>query len=147
MISSLAPKHVVNLATSVPDQATHWSTFSDRTTPLKPDPMHRVILICFRLWPIFYSVDRLLSDAPVGWWCVRYTLMSPQHVSTDARLSRLLCTFSIKLNSLLDRLGNRRMMHDYQSDTLKWVRGSRKYVHYYIMRHFTGYNYPFVLRS
>jgi hypothetical protein len=55
--------------------------------------------------------------------------------------------FSTKLNSLLDRLGNRRMMHDYQSDTLKWVRGSRKYIHYYIMRHFTGYNYPFVLRS
>jgi hypothetical protein len=35
-----------------------------------------------------------------------------------------------RLNNLLDRLSNQRMMHGSQSDTLKWVRGSQKYAHY-----------------
>jgi hypothetical protein len=50
--------------------------------------------------------------------------------------------FLKKLNSLLDRLGNRCTMHGYQSNTLKWVRGSQKYVHYYSVQRFTGYKYP-----
>jgi hypothetical protein len=37
--------------------------------------------------------------------------------------------FFEKLNSLLDRLDNRCMIHDSRSDTFKWVCRSRKYVH------------------
>jgi hypothetical protein len=45
-------------------------------------------------------------------------------MSIVARPSCLLCTFSEKLNRLLDHLDNRHMMHDSRSDVLKWVSGS-----------------------
>jgi hypothetical protein len=38
-----------------------------------------------------------LSDATLGWWYVRYTLMSPQDMSAAARPSHLLCTFLWKV--------------------------------------------------
>jgi hypothetical protein len=41
--------------------------------------------------------------------------MSPQHISTVAQLSHLCVPFCEKLNHLLDRLDNRRMMHGSRS--------------------------------
>jgi hypothetical protein len=52
------------------------------------------------------------------------------HVPIAARLSRLCVPFSKKLNSLLDCLDNRRMMHDFQNNALEWARGNQNDAHY-----------------
>jgi hypothetical protein len=46
-------------------------------------------------------------------------------------LSRICVSFSAKLDSLLDHLDNRRMMHGSQNDALKWTRGNQNDSHYY----------------
>jgi hypothetical protein len=52
------------------------------------------------------------------------------HVSMAAQPSRLWVSFSKKLNSLLDRLNKRCMMHGSQNDTLKWTRGNQNDAYY-----------------
>jgi hypothetical protein len=47
-----------------------------------------------------------------------------------ARLSRLYVPFSKKLDSLLDRLDNRLMMHDSPNDALEWARGNQNDAYY-----------------
>jgi hypothetical protein len=59
VVSSLAHKHVVNLATSVFDQATDRSAFTDRTPPFKPDFMHRIPLFDFTLPSVFNFLTSL----------------------------------------------------------------------------------------
>jgi hypothetical protein len=56
--------------------------------------------------------------------------MNPQHVLSATGPSRLYVPFSKKLDSLLDRLDNRIMMHGSQNDALKWVRENQKGTHY-----------------
>jgi hypothetical protein len=51
-------------------------------------------------------------------------------MSIVAHTSHLYVPFSEKLDSLLDRLDNRRMMHDFQSDTLEWMCMDRNDAHY-----------------
>jgi hypothetical protein len=52
-------------------------------------------------------------------------------MSPVARPSRLYVHFSEKLDSLLDRLNNRRTMHGSRNGALEWMRGNRKDIHYY----------------
>jgi hypothetical protein len=130
MVLSLAPEHVINLITSVPDQAIDWSTFTDRTPPFISDFMRQVPLICFRLPLISILLIIFLSDATLSWWCVWYTLMSPQHVSTATRPSRLYVHLFKKLDNLLDRLDNWRTMRGSQSNALEWVHMDRNDTHY-----------------
>jgi hypothetical protein len=52
------------------------------------------------------------------------------HMSMAAQPSRLWVPLSKKLDSLLDRLNNRCMMHGSQNDTLKWMRGNQNDAHY-----------------
>jgi hypothetical protein len=68
VVSSLAPEHVVKLVTSVFDQATELSVFTDRTHPLELSLMHQVSSICFTLLPtfnlltIFFPMLRWVDD-------------------------------------------------------------------------------------
>jgi hypothetical protein len=52
-------------------------------------------------------------------------------VSIVTRLLRLCIPFSEKLDSLLDHLDNRRMMHGSQNDALEWAHGNQNDAHYY----------------
>jgi hypothetical protein len=56
--------------------------------------------------------------------------MSLQHVSIAAQPSHLCVPFSKKLDNLLDYLGNRHTMHDFQNDALKWTRENQNVAHY-----------------
>jgi hypothetical protein len=62
--------------------------------------------------------------------CSTHIDESATRVDCCTVITSSLYLFFKKLNSLLDRLSNRRMMHDSRSDALKWVRGSQKYAHY-----------------
>jgi hypothetical protein len=55
---------------------------------------------------------------------------STTRVSSAARPSRLCIPFSKKLDSLLDCLDNRRMMHSFRNSALEWVRGNQNDTHY-----------------
>jgi hypothetical protein len=46
-----------------------------------------------------------------------------------SRPSHLCVSFSEKLDTLLNRLDNRRMMHGFQYDALEWARGNRNDAH------------------
>jgi hypothetical protein len=65
MVSSLTPDHVINLATSIPEQAIDRSAFTDRTPPLEPCLMHRVPPICLTLSSIF---NLLIIFFPMLYW-------------------------------------------------------------------------------
>jgi hypothetical protein len=78
--------------------------------------------------------------------CLIYIDESTTHVDCCTVVTSSLYLFLKKLNNLLDRPGNRRTMHDYRSDALKWVSGSRKYIHYCSVRDASwAINIPFVL--
>jgi hypothetical protein len=62
--------------------------------------------------------------------CLIHINDSATHVSTAARPSRLCVSFYEKLDILLDRLDNRRMMHDSQNEALEWARMDRSDTHY-----------------
>jgi hypothetical protein len=63
------------------------------------------------------------------------------HVSIVAWPSRLCVLFSEKLNSLLDRLDNLRMMHGFQCDMHEGVHGDRNDTHYSSIVMLLGYKY------
>jgi hypothetical protein len=130
-----------NLTTSVSDQATDRLTFTDRTPLLKPDFTSWVLLTgfmlpsIFNLWVIFI-------------WCCAGLMMcsihideSTIHVSNVAWPSHLCVPLSKKLNSLLDRLDNRRMMNDFQCNTCKWTRVDQNDAHYYSATTLPSYKY------
>jgi hypothetical protein len=50
-------------------------------------------------------------------------------------------SFFEKLDSLLDRLGNRRMMHDSRNNTLEWVHRNQNDTITIVVRRFTSYKY------
>jgi hypothetical protein len=62
-------------------------------------------------------------------------------VSIAARLSRLCVPFSEKLDSLLDRLGNRRTMSDSRNDALKWALRNQNNTCTVAARYFISYKY------
>jgi hypothetical protein len=66
MVSSLAPEHVINLTTLVPDQAIERLAFTDRTPLLSPGIMHWVHFFCFTLPPNFESLMLLQPDVTLG---------------------------------------------------------------------------------
>jgi hypothetical protein len=53
VISSLAPEHVINLVTSVLNQAIEQSAFTDWTPLMEPSLTHQVSSTCFTLSLIF----------------------------------------------------------------------------------------------
>jgi hypothetical protein len=82
--------------------------------------MHQVLLFDFTL-PSILSLIISLTRCRTGLiMCSIHIDKSAIHVSIAARQSRLCVYFSKKLDSLLDRLDNRRMMHDSQNDALEW---------------------------
>jgi hypothetical protein len=62
--------------------------------------------------------------------CLIHIDESTIHVSIAARPSRLGVPFSKKLDSLIDRLDNRRMIHGSQNDALEWPRGNQNDTYY-----------------
>jgi hypothetical protein len=62
--------------------------------------------------------------------CLIHIDESAIDVSIIARPSHLCVSFSEKLDHLLDRLDDRRMMHDFQCDVHDWARGDQYSGHY-----------------
>jgi hypothetical protein len=72
----------------------------DQTPPWTASLMHRVHFFFFTSTPAFDPPMFLQPDAIPGWWCVRYTLMSPTQVSITVWPTHLCVLFSKKLNRL-----------------------------------------------
>jgi hypothetical protein len=121
---------LLNLATSVPDQATDQSAFTDRTPPLIPRHMLWLLLICFMLPSIFNLLVILIRCCTGLMMCSIHIDESAIHVFIATRPSRFYVPFSEKLNRLLDRLDNRRMMHGFQYGALEWAHGNQNDAHY-----------------
>jgi hypothetical protein len=62
VVSSLAPEHVINLTTSILDQAIERSTFTDRTPPLDPSLHASSSLDLLHATLNLQSSDHLLPD-------------------------------------------------------------------------------------
>jgi hypothetical protein len=130
VVSSLAPEHVINLITLVPDQATGRSAFLDRTPPLELGLMHRVPSICFmlpsifNLLTVFFMMLRLVNE-------VFNTHLRLRNMCHLLHGHHIFCVpFSEKLDSLPDYLDSWRTMLGYQNDTLEWVHTDRNDSHY-----------------
>jgi hypothetical protein len=62
--------------------------------------------------------------------CSTYIDESAIHVSITSQLSHLYVPFFEKSGSLLDRLDNQRMMHNFQCGVFEWVHENRNDAHY-----------------
>jgi hypothetical protein len=130
-----------NFVSSIPDQATDRSTFTDRTPPLKLDFIHRVPLIGFTL-PSIFNLLIIFTRCCTGLiMCSIHIDESAIHVSAATRPSRLCVPFSEKLDSLLICLDNRLMMHGFQCNGHKWAHGDRNDARYCSATMLHGYKY------
>jgi hypothetical protein len=103
--------------------------------------MHRVLLFGFTL-PSIFSLLINLTRCRTGlmMWSIHIDEFTI-HVSIAARSSRLCAPFFKKLDSLLDRLDNRRTMHGSQNGALEWARGNQNDAITVVVPLFTSYKY------
>jgi hypothetical protein len=90
---------------------------TDRTPLWSFSLMHRVHFFFFM--PTSDSNPQMILqlDVLLGWWCVRYTLMSRLQASITTWLSHLWVLFS---SEKLNRLHTSCMTHGSWNDALKW---------------------------
>jgi hypothetical protein len=119
-----------NLTTSIPDQATDRSAFTDQTPLLKSDFLCWVLLIGFMLPSIFNLRVIFIRCYTRLMMCSIHIKKSAIHMSNVARPSYLGVTFSKKLDSLLDRLDNQHTMHSFQCDAREWTHKDQNDTHY-----------------
>jgi hypothetical protein len=131
VVSSLAPGHVVKPSNFGSRPGYWWLVFTNRIPPLNPSYILQLLLIGFML-PIIFILRIILIQCCTGlMMCSIHIDESAIHVSIASRCSRLYVPYSKKLDSLLERLNNQRMMHDFQCGVHKWVHRNRNDTHYY----------------
>jgi hypothetical protein len=92
VVSSLAPEHVINLLTLVPDQATGGSALTDQTPPLKLYFMRRLPLIDFTLPSIFNIMISFTRRHTGLMMCLIHIDVSATRVDSWMSVTSL-CTF------------------------------------------------------